>query len=153
MKTIRQQDLWYKQLVQRRLIAISGLLAFLCGSALLSTAERTIGQPDWLAPIQSGSISQIFFWFLLVYGLTWILISFFGLWKLARSVELQDRIEAQWWSQQPMIIQIVVFVEHWIFATVYVFLTGDLERGVVLAFVSILHIVLALLFAPRLLQA
>ena len=153
MKTIHQQDSWCKQLAQRRLIAISGLLAFLSGSSILRTAESTISRPGWLAPLHNAVVSNILFWFLLVYGLTWILITFVGLWKLARSAELQDRIEAHWWSQQPILIQISAFIEHWIFATVYVFLTGDLERGAMLAFVSILHIVVALLFAPRLVQA
>ena len=152
MKTIDQQVVWYKRLAQRRLIAISGLLAFLSGSALLRTAERSVNKPDWLAPIQGASITQILFWFLLVYGLTWILVSFYVLWKLARSSDLQDQFKTRWWSQQPLLVQIVVFVEHWIFATLFVFLTGDLERGVMLAFLSILHIILALLFAPRLVQ-
>lgn len=148
----RRPTSWLHQITQRRRLAMSGLLAFLSGSTILRTAESTINKPSWYTPLQNASIAQILFWILLVYGLIWILITLYGLWKLASSADLQNRFKAQWWSHQPVLVQIAVFVEHWIFATVYVFLTGDLERGVVLAFLSILHIVVALLLAPRLVQ-
>lgn len=134
----------------RKLIAASGLITFLVGSAILRIAERVISRPVWSFPLVGTSIAQALFWILFVYGLVWVTLSLYGLWKLSGSVELPDRLRSQWWLRQPMLVQIVVFVEHWIMATVYVFLTGDLERGVILAFLSLLHIAVALAIAPRL---
>jgi len=134
----------------RKLIAVSGLLSFIIGSAILRVLENMIGEMDWHVLIQDASTAQLLFWFMIFYGFVWIAGSFYGLWKLDKSSELQDRLQSQWWFQQPMLVQIIVFVEHWIMATVYVLLTSDLERGVILAFLSLLHIAVALAIVPRL---
>ncbi len=137
------------EISQRRYLAISGLLSFLIGSGVLRAAESVIGKPSWHAPIQDTIIAQILFWVLLVYGVIWIVASFVGLSKLSRNSTLESQFADHWWSQQPILILIGVFVEHWIFATLYAFLTADLEQGVILASLSVLHIIIALLIASR----
>lgn len=143
-------NLGFATYAARKLIVVSGFLSFIIGSAILRVIENMIFEMDWHLLIQNASTTQLLFWFMIFYGFVWIAGSFYGLWKIDKSSELQDRLQSQWWFQQPMLVQIIVFVEHWIMATVYVLLTSDLESGVILAFLSLLHIAVALAIVPRL---
>ncbi len=143
---------WVDPLAHRRLILISGVIAFFLANEFLSVARRTVALPGWQTPITDKTVANVLFYLLLLYGFFLIVGSLAGLRALARSADLQTRLQQQWLFQHPILVQILAFVEHGVSALLYILLTSDEERGVILASLLILHVAVALLFAPRMAQ-
>ena len=137
---------------RRPLILISGVIAFFLVSALLDVAGQVIALPEWKSPLANVTIMRVLFYLLILHGLFWIGGSLAGLRALARDMDLQTRLQQQWLFQHPILVQIVAFVEHGVVALLYILLTGDEKRGVILASLLILHVAVALLFAPRMVR-
>jgi hypothetical protein len=138
---------WLHQLTQRRFVLVSGVLALLVGSNILRVAQGMIPGPSGQALIADPLITQAFFFVLLVYAFIWIAGSVVGLRALSRQPVLRESIRAQWWNT-PIVLQVIVFGEHWVLATFYVFLTGDAGRGAALGLISLLHILVVLIVGP-----
>ena len=143
---------WVDPLAHRRLILISGVIAFFLANEFLSVARRTVALPGWQTPITDKTVANVLFYLLLLYGFFLIVGSLAGLRALARNADLQARLQQQWLFQHPILVQILAFVEHGVSALLYILLTSDEERGVILASLLILHVAVALLFAPRMAQ-
>ena len=138
---------WLDRLVWRRFVVISGWLAWFVGSDFLKTSRDVVAEPSWQPAVIHPRLVHGLFLLLLLYGLGWIVGSLMALRALARRPALRERIEAQWWAE-PILLQMIVFGEHWIMGMFYVFATGDVERGAILGAVSGLHILVVLLVGP-----
>lgn len=142
---------WLQQLAQRRLLLVSGAIAFLVGSSILRTAESISSRSYW-RPVLEPPAAQFAFWLLLLYAFIWIIGSLLALHALSRKEELRQSLASHPLMQQPLLVQIVTFVTHWILATAYVFLTADITGGILLSGMGVVHILLALLLAPFLIR-
>jgi len=151
--TTQSEHGWINPLAHRRLILISGVIAFFLASALLDVAGQVIALPEWESPLADVTIMRVLFYLLILHGLFWIAGSLAGLRALARNMDLRARLQQQWLFQHPILVQIVAFVEHGVIALLYILLTGDEKRGVILASLLILHVAVALLFAPRMVRS
>ncbi len=141
-----------KSFTRRWLILLSGVISFFLATEFLSVARRSVALPGRQTPITNQTVANVFFYLLLLNGFFLIVGSLAGLRALARNMDLRTRLQQQWLFQHPILVQILTFVEHGVIALLYILLTGDEKRGVILASLLILHVAVALLFAPRMVR-
>jgi len=142
---------WLRQLIWRRYLIITGVIAWGFGSNLLRTSQEMVAQLSW-HPLVTGSTTRSgVFFLLLLSDLAWIVGSLAALRSLAREPSLKQRIERQWWAIPPL-LQIVVFIQYWIVAVSYTLISGDVERGVVLGWMSWLHVLVLVTLGPMCLR-
>jgi len=140
---------WIRQLVRRTFILISGIIAFFLVTTSLDVARRTLLIPSRTFLSTNDVVANILFWILFTNNIVWIIGSLLGLRALVQNPSLQQRIKENFLFQQPLLLQIVVFLEHGLSGTLYILLTGDERKGYILAWMLALHIVVALILAPR----
>jgi len=140
---------WIRQLIRRTFILVSGIIAFFLVMTSLDVARRALSIPSWTSPITNAMVANGLFWLLFINNVVWIIGSLLGLRALAQNFSLQRQLKDQFLFQQPLLLQIVAFLEHGISGTLYMLLTGDERKGYLLAWMLALHVVLALIFAPR----
>ncbi len=129
-------------------LLISGLISFLFIGGLLDVSQQIIAFTPWRPPLTDAGRMRLLFWALLAFALFWIAYSLWGLWAVARNETLQQRLATQRLWQKPLLLQVVFFTEHGVLAVIYSLLTGDLNRGVILGLLVLLHIAAAVVFAP-----
>ena len=140
---------WLAQLVWRRFIVISGLLALAAGSGLFGLGQDLADGPYWQPPLRQPFAANALFVFLFVYSAVWIGGTLGGLRSLSKDSDLRHKIESQWWSV-PLLMQIIVLIEFWVVATFYVLLTADVSKGLLLGMLFILNALAVFLFGPAL---
>ncbi len=138
---------WLNKLVQRRLVVVSGLLAWGVGYNTLRAGRYVLAEPSWQPLVARPLITDGLFFLLLLFGVSWMAWSLLALRSLARRPELREWIQEAWWTE-PLLLQILAFSEHWIMATFYFLATGDAIRGRMLGWLSALHILIVLLVGP-----
>ena len=137
------------QFTRRALLVISSVIAFLLTTTSLDVARRALSIPSWTSPITNAMVAKGLFWLLFVNNVVWIIGSLLGLRALVRNPSLQQRLKENFLFQQPLLLQIIGFLEHGLSGTLYILLTGDKRKGYLLAWMLALHIVVALILAPR----
>jgi len=141
-----------RELSSQRLIIASGLISFLLVRIPLEVAQDTVKLAEWNKTTVPIRIFQLLFLLFLCYGIFWIVGSVLGLRVLAQNEKLQVQLAKQWIFQHPLLVQIIAFVEHGVMAGLYILLTGDEKRGAILMFLLVLHVLVALIFAPMMVQ-
>ena len=137
------------QFTHRALLVISSVIAFLLTTTSLDVARRTLLVPSRTFLTTNDVVANGLFWILFTNNMVWIIGSLLGLRALVRNPSLQQRLKENFLFQQPLLLQIVVFLEHGMSGTLYILLTGDERKGYLLAWMLALHIVVALILAPR----
>lgn len=140
------------QIASRPPLLIAGLISFLLIGGLLDVSQQIVTMTAWQPVITDPGMAQIVFWVFLVFAFGWIVYSLWGLRTVARDEALQKRLAGQQLWQQPLLVQVVFFMEHGVMATLYSLLTGDVNKGVILGVLVLVHILAAALFAPVLVK-
>lgn len=151
MKRMRGEE-WFRYLTRRIFIFVSGIIVFFLTTSLLDVARRTVFIPSWTFLITYATVVNSLFWLLLINNLVWSIGSLLGLRALSRNSSLQRQLQEHFLFQQPLLLQIVVFLEHGVSGTLYIFLTGDVRKGFLLAWMLVVHVALALIFAPKMIN-
>ncbi len=144
----RSPDFPLAQIASRPMLAIAGLIAFLLIGGLLDVSQQIVALTSWQPIIKGPGMTQMAFWAFLAFSLGWIVYSLWGLRAVARNEALQKQLAGQQLWQHPLLVQVVFFVEHGVMATLYSLLTGDVNRGVILGILVLVHILAAVLLAP-----
>jgi len=139
----------FSELGNRTLLLVSGFIAFFLAVSFLDIVRENVKLFEQSSLLGKSPYLHWMFWGFLAYGLFWIGFTIVGVRLASKSKSTRGRLMEMFWFQHPLLVQIMVFVEHGVWAVLFVFLTGDMKGGYTLVMMEPVHVIVALIVGPR----
>ncbi len=145
------EDDRFNQLGNRTLLLASGFIAFFLATGFLDIVSTNMKFSEQTG-FEKSSYLHWMFWGFLAYGLFWIGFTIVGIRLASQNESVRAHLMDLFWFQHPLLAQIMAFVEHGVWAVLFVFLTGDVKGGYMLVMLEPVHVIVALVVGPRMVK-